>query len=39
MNRDKNYLEIRIAKLKARDPVGNANLINKLTRKLRRLTK
>lgn len=39
MNRDKEYLEIRIAKLKAKDPVVNANLIKKLTRKVRMLTK
>ena len=31
-------LENRIALLTNRDPVGNANIINKLKRKLRKLT-
>lgn len=30
-----NELEIRIHKLQQKDPVGNANIINKLKRKLR----
>ena len=37
MIRDKAYFENRIAKMKATDPVGNAKLIAKLTRKLRKL--
>lgn len=37
MIRDKVYYENRIAKMKATDPVGNMRLINKLTRKLRKL--
>lgn len=35
MKKDKIMLENRIAKLKAKDPVANRNLINKLYRKLR----
>lgn len=38
MKYDKTYIEIRIAKLK-RDPVGNANLIKKWERYLRRYEK
>ena len=37
MIRDKAYFENRIAKMKATDPVGNAKLIAKLTRKIRKL--
>lgn len=37
MNLDKALLENRISLLRARDPVGNANIIRKLERRLRKM--